>query len=206
MSQEDKKDLVELKPGNAGLVVVKDESNSKALIKVDISIEEFNDILDDITKNSSVMALKEHEQHHHSSRYDHCHEVAYYTYVICKKLGLDYISATRGAMLHDFYFYDWRNKNVDGQKTFHAFRHPRIALNNATDNFDLNDVEKDVIVKHMWPLTFVLPRYAESYIVTLVDKYCATKDFFGFYRHQRHIKKMEKLDKLSKLHARNNEK
>lgn len=172
------------------------EDKKSNLIKVDIDIQEFKDIIQDITENSSVISLKEHLQHLKGSRYEHCYEVAYYTYVLCKKLGLDYISATRGAMLHDFYFYDWRNKGVDGQKKFHAYRHPRIALNNATENFDLNDLEKDIILKHMWPLTIRLPRFSESYIVTFVDKYCAMKEVWNYFKYKNAVKKLNKLDKL----------
>jgi len=172
--------------------------NSKKIVKVNIDIQEFLDIIKDIIENSSVISLKEHLQHMESSRYEHCYEVAYYTYKITKKLKLDYISATRGAMLHDFYFYDWRNKGVDGQKRFHAYRHPRIALNNANENFELNEIEKDIILKHMWPLTIRFPRYFESFIVTLVDKYCATKEFFEFFKYKKNLKKIFKLNKLSK--------
>jgi len=142
------------------------------------SIAEFKEIIRDIATNPNITALKEHIQHNNSSRYYHCLCVSYYTYYICKKLRLDYISAARGAMLHDFYYYDWRNKKVEGQKKFHAFRHPSIALKNALDIFELNDKEKDIIKKHMWPLTIKFPSYPESYIVTLVDKYCATIEFF----------------------------
>ena len=170
------------------------EEHKPNLVKVDINIQEFREIIKDITENSSVISLKEHVQHMKGSRYKHCYEVAFYTYVLCKKLGLDYISATRGAMLHDFYFYDWRNKGVEGQKRFHAYRHPRIALHNV----ELNDVEKDIILKHMWPLTFPLPRFSESYIVTLVDKYCATREFFRFLKYKKTLKKLRKLRKLEK--------
>jgi len=163
------------------------------LEKVDVNIQEFREIIKDITENSSMISLKEHEQHMNTSRYKHCYEVAFYTYAICKKLGLDYISAARGAMLHDFYFYDWRNKGVEGQKRFHAYRHPRIALNNAIENFDLNDLEKDIIVKHMWPLTLNFPKYSESYIVTLIDKYCATREFFKYLKYKKYLKKLNKL-------------
>ncbi len=169
------------------------EEQKPNLVKVDINVQEFKEIIKDITENSSVVSLKEHVQHMKGSRYKHCYEVAFYTYVITKKLGLDYISATRGAMLHDFYFYDWRNKGVEGQKRFHAYRHPRIALNNATENFDLNDLEKDIILKHMWPLTIRLPRFSESYIVTFVDKYCAMKEFFKFLKYKKRLRKFNKL-------------
>ena len=86
-----------------------------------------------------------------------------------------------GAMLHDFYFYDWRNKHVEGQKKFHAMRHPKIALTNAQDVFELNDLEIDIIKKHMWPMTIIPPSFWESFIVTLVDKYCATAEFFKHF-------------------------
>ena len=174
------------------------EEHKSNLVKVEINLQEFKEIIQDIVQNSSVLSLKEHVQHMKGSRYQHCYEVAFYTYVLCKKLGLDYVSATRGAMLHDFYFYDWRNKGVEGQKRFHAYRHPRIALHNAIENFDLNEFEKDIIVKHMWPLTFPLPKFSESYIVTLVDKYCATKEFFRYLKYRKYIKKLNKLSKLKK--------
>lgn len=172
------------------------KENLTSLIKVDIDKKEFEEIIKDIKNNTSVLSLKEHIQHMKSSRYEHCYAVAYYTYIISKRLGLDYISATRGAMLHDFYFYDWRKKGVEGQKKFHAFRHPRIAFNNANENFDLNDVEKDIILKHMWPLTLTFPRYSESYIVTLVDKYCATREFFLYFKYKRRAYKINKLRRI----------
>ena len=40
----------------------------------------------------------------------------------------------------------------------------------------------DIIVKHMWPLTVTLPKYRESYIVTLADKYCATSEMLKFIK------------------------
>lgn len=163
----------------------------KALITVDDSWVEFQEIIKDIATNSNVSALKDHMQHISTSRFEHCEEVAYYTYQICKKLGLDYVSAARGAMLHDFYFYDWRNKGVEGQKKFHLMRHPGIALKNADDIFELNDLEKDIIKKHMWPVTIVPPKYKESFIVTCVDKYCATIEFFKYLRTGRNFKEKE---------------
>ena len=30
-----------------------------------------------------------------------------------------------------------------------------------------------MIVKHMWPLTVRLPKYAESYVIVAIDKYSA---------------------------------
>ena len=75
-------------------------------------------------------------------------------------------------MLHDLFLYDWRIKQPD-RKRFHGFRHPRIALNNANELFDLSKKEQDIILKHMWPITIIPPYYLESFIVSCVDKYCA---------------------------------
>lgn len=160
------------------------KENNTSLIVSEPSIAEFKEIIKDIAHNPNVTALKERIQHKSKSRYYHCLCVSYYTYYLCKKLGLNYVSAARGAMLHDFYYYDWRDKKVEGQKKLHAFRHPRIALNNAEELFELNNIEKDIIIKHMWPLTVILPSYKESYIVTLVDKYCATNEILKNFKQK----------------------
>ncbi len=69
-----------------------------------------------------------------------------------------------------------------GRKGFHAFTHPKKALENAYNLFELNDKEKDIILKHMWPITIYLPKYKESYIITLVDKYCAIQESIKAYK------------------------
>ena len=62
-------------------------------------------------------------------------------------------------------------------------------------NFDLNEVEKDIILKHMWPLTIRFPRYREAYIVTFVDKYCAIKEVLKFFKYRKRLRKLKKLKK-----------
>lgn len=57
--------------------------------------KEFMAILSDILDNETVLQMKKYRQHFQVSCYAHCLEVAYYNYVICKKLGLDYTSAVR---------------------------------------------------------------------------------------------------------------
>ena len=141
------------------------KDNGQNLIIAEPSINEFKSIINDIATNPNVLSLKNRVQHKNKSRYYHCLCVSFYSYAICKKLKLDYVSAARGAMLHDFYYYDWRDKNVEGQK-----------------KFDLNELEEDIIIKHMWPLTLRFPAHRESYIVTLVDKYCASREMIKMLR------------------------
>lgn len=142
------------------------------------SMQDFFNIIDDLLKNNTVKEMKKFTQHANTSTYKHCMQVAYYTYIICKKLNLDYVSATRGAMLHDLFLYDWHNyvRPDKKWKNQHAFIHPKLALKNATKIFNLNKIEKDVIVNHMWPVTIKFPHYRETVIVTLADKYSAFKE------------------------------
>ena len=109
----------------------------------------------------------------HSNRLEHSINVSYTSYKIAKKLGWDAKSTARGALMHDFFYYDWR---VTKFKKSHAWVHPRLAVRNARKITNLNKVEEDIIVKHMWGATIAPPRYKEGYIVTMVDKYWAVKE------------------------------
>ncbi len=137
--------------------------------------EKFLEIINDILANKSIQNLKLYKHHYAYTRLEHCLSVSYYTYVICKFLHLDYKSAARAALLHDLFFYDCEDK-LSRPKN-HIKNHPKIALENANKLFNLNKKEQDIILKHMWPLTFSPPKYLESFIVTIVDKYCAFKEW-----------------------------
>lgn len=139
--------------------------------------KEFIDIIKDLLENDTVKQMNNYKQHYETSCFNHCLTASYYCYKICKKLKLDYISCSRAAMLHDLFLYDWR-KRQDDRKGLHAFTHPRTAYENASKLFKLNNKESDIILKHMWPVTLALPKYKESYILTLVDKYCALNESY----------------------------
>lgn len=141
------------------------------------SVSEFETLIYDLEQNATVNKMKDFTQHNGTSCYQHCKNVAYYTYNICKKLNLDYVAAARGAMLHDLFLYDWRTCRFTNG--IHGLKHPKIALANASSEFNLSKKEKDVIAKHMWPATIIFPRYIESLVVSLVDKYCAVKEYFS---------------------------
>ena len=137
--------------------------------------EKFLEIINDILANKSIQNLKLYKHHYAYTRLEHCLSVSYYTYVICNFLHLDYKSAARAALLHDLFFYDCEDK-ISRPKN-HIKNHPKMALENANKLFNLNKKEQDIILKHMWPLTFSPPKYLESFIVTIVDKYCAFKEW-----------------------------
>lgn len=132
---------------------------------------EFKDCVEDLLELDEVKKLDEFSQHCNTSRLQHSINVSYYSYLISKVLHFDYRSAARAGLLHDLFWYDWRTEK---QEEMHAFYHPKEALKNAKKVTALNKKEEDAIKKHMWPLCAGVPRYKESYIVTLADKYCAT--------------------------------
>ena len=134
--------------------------------------EIYMDIVKDIIENEMVQEMKQYRQHFNVSCFDHCLYVSYNLYLLCKKHKLDYVSAARAGLVHDLFLYDWR-KRQDGRKGLHAYTHARTAYENAKTIFNLNKKEKDIILKHMWPVTLRIPRYRETFLMTYVDKYFA---------------------------------
>ena len=90
------------------------------------------------------------------------------------KFKVDLSSLIRGALLHDYFLYDW----TDGDKShrLHGLFHPRKAYNNARLDFELNKVESDIILKHMFPVTPIPPKFKESWIVGYADTFCTVKE------------------------------
>lgn len=160
-----------------------EEENKKSLQA------EFAQIVKDLMTNETVQKMKNYRQHYDTSCFEHCRNVAYYSYLICKKYNLDYVSVARAGMLHDLFLYDWRQRQ-DNRKGLHAFTHPKTALENASKLFSLNEKERDIILKHMWPVTIKLPKYKESYVITLVDKYCALQESVKAYKSKRSIQEL----------------
>lgn len=165
---------------------------------------EFYEIISDIYEHEEFLKLKEF-YHHNSSIYEHVMKVSYFSYKACKVLKLDYQSAARGGLLHDFFLYDWRNHDVPDlpEDKFHGIEHPKISFANAEKHFTLNDIEKDIIIKHMWPLTLVPPKYKESFIVSFADKYLASKEFVNKFKQSKdhhNAKKQHKAHKARKKH------
>src|SRR5699024_12362079 len=92
----------------------------------------------------------------------------------------------REWLLHESFYYDLRTTKCDPDT--HACIHPRIAVRNAEKLTKLRDLEKDIIIKHMWGPTLCPPKYKEGYIVTIVDKYSATAEY-----SEHLVQKVEKL-------------
>ena len=86
--------------------------------------------------------------------------------------GWDFRSAARAGLMHDLYFFENTSVDENGQKLLK--NHPFRALENSERIFELNEIEKDAIVNHMWPcISLSRPRFKESMVVSFSDKFCA---------------------------------
>lgn len=129
----------------------------------------------DLLDTSEVQSLAAFEQHLDIDRLQHVTSVSYLSFLAAEKFGLDARTAARAALLHDLYYYDWREN--DWSHRPHGYLHPRFALKNANALCGpLDKKTENIIQRHMWPLTALPPRYPESLAVSLADKYCAAKE------------------------------
>lgn len=146
---------------------------------------EFQKAVSTVLDSKNLQLTKTFTQHGNVSVFAHSMAVAAYSKMLADKLKLKYDSESlvRGAMLHDFFLYDWHETSNIGDG-LHGFAHPYTASKNAIREFKLSPRELDIIRKHMWPLTFTkLPKYRESWLVCAVDKYCSVLETFKLNKY-----------------------
>ena len=135
--------------------------------------EEFFRILKEVKKESRLQETDQYLQHGVTSVYRHSLAVAYFSCYLAEKMHLKVRTREmiRGAILHYYFLYDWHEK--DRRHCLHGLRHPRLAMRNACEDYELTKREKNIILRHMFPLTVVPPTCREAWIVCLADKICA---------------------------------
>lgn len=145
-----------------------------------------------IIEKSRLKETNQFIHHGHTTILEHNMAVARKAYRIAKglKLKVSEKELIFGAMLHDYYFYDWHEK--DAGHRLHGYYHPGISLKNAIKEMELTNIEKDIIKKHMFPLTLSPPKYKESVIVCLADKICALEETIRGWKTVRVSVKTEK--------------
>ena len=158
-----------------------------------------------IVTHHKMQSTRKLVQHGNVSVFAHSLAVAAYSVRLAKMLGIRYDrrSLIRGALLHDFFLYDWHKTNNVGDG-LHGFAHPNTASKNAVKYFRLNKKELDIIRKHMWPLTITkLPKYRESWLVCMADKYCSLLETFGLnnYNDSTFIKAITHEQKRRRKHS-----
>ncbi len=136
---------------------------------------------------SRILENKKFIQHGTTTLYSHCRNVA----MVSLKLSnvfhwkVDRESLVRGALLHDYYLYDWHDKSA--RLKLHGYFHPALALKNAREIYDLSFIEEDIIAHHMFPLTIHPPVTKEGWLVSIADKLCSLYETFKL--NERRIRK-----------------
>lgn len=164
-----------------------------------IEKNEYYHIIHEVLKSDEFQKRKQYCHHGNITVYEHSLRVSKLSYVMAKKLKKDYKTAALAGLLHDFYYHPWQ-ENRTKEKFFqaHGFTHAKEARLNAYSFFPelMNDRIEDAILKHMFPLNKGVPRYVESWIVTLADKYISCEVFkhpktlpslIGFKKKERKI-------------------
>jgi len=123
----------------------------------------------DILSSRGMACERGFLQHGNTSVFEHSVRVTVACLVVAEalRLAVDERALVRGALLHDYFLYDWHDRSTS--RPHHATRHGAYALENAERDFELGVVERDMIASHMFPLA-PMPRHRESWVLTLADK------------------------------------
>ena len=138
-----------------------------------------------LLRSPEVRRMNGFLQHGRTSCLQHSLAVAYVSLCLRRLLHMraDRHSLVRGALLHDFFLYDWHEKHAG--RNLHGWTHPATALRNARQRFALNAVEQNIISSHMWPFTLRrLPRSREAMLVNLADKICSAREVCRAYPYR----------------------
>lgn len=128
---------------------------------------EYKKIVDCILQDEEFNKISKNT-HHGTDRLSHSIRVSYCSYLVSKKLGLDYEKAATAGLLHDFFISNYDNNFKNN--LYLIFSHPKIASQNAVKQFGISDKERSIIETHMFPINPKPPKYAEGWVITSVDK------------------------------------
>lgn len=129
-----------------------------------------------------VASMNNYMQHRSVTTLQHCINVAIISMIIVKyfSIKVNENELIEGAILHDFYLYDWHNGRIRNEG-LHGFSHPKVAAKNAKKYLDINKNVENIIESHMFPLTITkIPKSKEAFIVSIADKICAVKENLNF--------------------------
>lgn len=135
----------------------------------------FQKEIDTLARDENILRMKKYVQHGSISTYDHCLDVARLSCRIGEMLPVQVNDREliRGALLHDYFLYDWHHYD----KPWHGLTHPEEAKKNAIRDYNITPLEQNIIESHMWPLTpLALPRSKEAVVVNIADKICSVRE------------------------------
>lgn len=173
--------------------LTKEEIKKELKTEIDDPIfEDWFFIVEDILANKEFQVRKLFK-HHTKSVWNHSIEVSFKSYKLANKIFADERICAIAGLLHDFYPYAWQysdelkqydskylenlNKKLPLFKK-HGFSHAKEASKNYLKFFNeyKNKRIYNSILRHMFPLNIIPPRYLEGWIITIVDKVTSIRD------------------------------
>ena len=160
--------------------------------------QELEELYQYFFNNEKIQKMKDVQMHRGSDTFTHSFKVA----KLSIKRGLrhkkvDLKTLLVGAILHDYYLYDWREDKSKLKR--HGKDHPYIATINAIEDFGIDKEVQKVIKSHMWPINLKeFPNTREARIVNLADDTVAFIEAMTS-RKFKSKRKEKTLNKLSKL-------
>ena len=140
---------------------------------------QFWTLAEKLINESELLSTASFIQHGNTTVLLHSIAVAYYSYLISsafRRKDLYKSELITGALFHDYFLYDWHI--ADKSHRLHGFYHPKKALENTRKIMELTEREQNIIIRHMFPLTLIPPKYFESVLVCVVDKSCSVYETF----------------------------
>lgn len=146
----------------------------------------------DILFSIPYQKLHSYTKHGKTSTFTHVVMVSFLSLLRAERKNkkIDKKSLVRGALLHDFYLYDWHDPS---HPKLHGFRHAGIAFKKAKEYYEINDIEAQIIKRHMFPLTPLMPLKKVALIVCLQDKKCSLKETRKAHPYEKYESLLDKL-------------
>ena len=103
--------------------------------------EVFKEYAGDILDHEDYEKLNGFMAHGRITLYSHCLDVARLSLRMGRNKSVDEKALVRGALLHDFYLYDWHDARIDVPLfQMHGFTHPIAACERAKERLKINRI------------------------------------------------------------------
>ena len=138
---------------------------------------DFSRIVAPYLARGEVRRMDSYIQHGNVTTLAHCMRVARTCYSWSCRLNLKVNNEdlVTGALLHDFYLYDWHDRSTS--RPHHATKHPLYAAENAVELLGVSPKVEEIIKSHMWPLPVDRPpKSREALILCAADKWCSLEE------------------------------
>jgi len=145
-------------------------------------IDKYIELTGDLLRHPDVQAMKTYNHHREVTTHFHSMYVSYTVMKMCEALHpSEEREIVRAALLHDFYLYEWYTEKHEEK---HIWYHPKQSVKNIEARFGkLSDMQRNMILAHMFPMSYETPSSLGAWLLTAADKRCATNDYFGISRN-----------------------